>query len=95
MKIDIRKYSDNNLFVVDVKSDRDKLLNIILISFTDDKKNVLLKRAIFDTNCIFVHCKDYNVLDICEEIVNTYGEKSDYEKLELANMIYTSLRYIE
>lgn len=89
MKIDIRKYPDDNLIIVDVKSDRDKLLNVILIGFSDDKKEIMLKRAIFDINCIFVHCKDYNILSICEEIVNTYGEKSDHEKLWLADKIFS------
>ena len=91
MKIDIRRYTDNNLIVVDVKSDRDKLLNIIMIGFSDDKKHILLKRAVFDNDFIFVHCKDYNVLDICEEIVNTYGDKSDIEKLWLANKMFNEI----
>lgn len=94
MKIDIRKYPADNLNVVDVISNRDKLLNIILIGFTDDKKNISLKRAIFDTNCLFVHCKEYKILDICEEIVNAYGDKSDIEKLCLADRIFTSINYI-
>ena len=91
MKIDIRKYTDNNLIILDVKSDRDKLLNIIMIKFTDDKKHILLKEAVFDSSFIFVHCRDYDVLDICEEIVNVYGDKSDIEKLWLANLIYGKL----
>ena len=91
MKTDIRIYPESNLIIVDVKSDRNKLLNIIVLAYTDDKKHILLKKAVFDSSFIFVHCKDYNVLDICEEIVNTYGDKSDQEKLWLCGKIFDIL----
>lgn len=95
MKIDIRKYPEDNLIIVDVKSDRNKLLNMVLIGFSDDKKDISLKRTIFDTNEVFTLYKDYNVLDICEEIVNAYGDKGDLEKLWLAHMIYDEIYYNE
>lgn len=94
MKIEIHKYPNNNLLIIDVLSDKDKLKNIIIIAFSDDKKDILLKKAVFEANSPFVDRIDYNILDICEEIVNAYGDKGDLEKLWLAHMIYKELNYM-
>lgn len=95
MKIDIRKYKESNLVVIDVLSDKDKLLNIIIVAYSDTKKHILLKKAVFEANSPFVDRIDYNILDICEEIVNTYGDKSDIEKLWLAERLFKNINYNE
>ena len=91
MKIDIRNYPNDNLLIVDIFSDKDKLKNILIISYSDDKKDILLKKVVFNDISPFVDRINYNILDICDEIVNSYGDKSDIEKLWLVNKMFNEI----
>ena len=93
MKVTMRKYPNDNLLIVDIFSDKDKLKNILVIAYSDDKKDILLKKVVFNDISPFVDRIDYNILDICEEIVNSYGDKSDLEKLSLAERIFKEINY--
>lgn len=94
MKIDIRKYKESNLVVVDVKSDKDKLLNIIVIFYSDDKREILFKKAYTD-KLLFADKIEYNILKICGIIVEAYGDKGDLEKLWLAEKLFNVINYNE
>lgn len=94
MRINMRKYINDNLLIVDIVSERDNLKNILILSFTDDKKNIFLKKVFKDTY-IFVDGVEYDIFQICKNIVDVYGDKSDIEKLWLAHMIYKELNYID
>lgn len=91
MKINIRKYSNDNLLAIDIFSDKEKLKNILIVAYSDEKKDILLKKVVFDDISPFIDRIDYNILDICDEIVNSYGDKSDLEKLWLANKIFNEI----
>ena len=91
MKIDMRKYPNDNLLIVDIISDKEKLKNILVISYSDNKKDIRLKKVVFNDISPFVDRIDYNILDICEEIVNAYGNEGDFEKLRLAYKIFNEI----
>lgn len=88
MKVNMRNYINDNLLIVEIFSDKEKLKNIFVIAYSDDKRDILLKKVVFNDISHFVDRIDYNILDICEEIVNAYGDGSDFEKLWLANRIF-------
>lgn len=94
MKIDIRKYKADNLVFVDVKSEKDKLLNIIALFYSDDKREILFKKA-FTDNLLFSKVTEYNIIKICEIIVEAYGDKGDLEKLWLAERLFNVINYNE
>ena len=87
----MRNYPNDNLLIVDIFSDKDKLKNILIISYSDDKKDILLKKVVFNDISPFIDKINYNILDICDEIVNTYGDNSDIEKLWLVNKMFKEI----
>lgn len=89
----MRNYPKDNLLIIDIMSEKDKLKNILVIAYSDNKKDILLKKVVFNDISPFVDRIDYNILDICEEIVNAYGDKGDLEKLWLAKMIFNEINY--
>ena len=91
MKVNMRNYPNDNLLIVDIFSDKDKLKNILIISYSDDKKDILLKKVVFNDISPFIDKINYNILDICDEIVNTYGDNSDIEKLWLVNKMFKEI----
>ena len=91
MKVNMRNYPNDNLLIVDIFSDKDKLKNILIISYSDDKKDILLKKVVFNDISPFIDKINYNILDICDEIVNTYGDNSDLEKLWLVNKMFNEI----
>lgn len=93
MKIEIRKYHEDNLLLIDILSDKDKLKNILIVSYSDDKKNIYLKKVVFNDISTFVEKINYDILEICENISNAYGDGSDIEKLSLAHLIYIEMKY--
>lgn len=93
MDVNIRIYDNNNLLVVDIVSDKGELKNILLISYSDNKRDITLKKVLFEDKAPFIENYGYNILDICERIVNIYGDKSDYEKLWLTDKIFDVLNF--
>lgn len=93
MKIEIRKYKESNLIIADILSDKDKLLNILVIAYSDDKKDILLKKVLFEESSPFHNRIDFNIFDICEELVNSYGDKGDIQKLWYAKRFYDAINY--
>ena len=91
MKVNMRNYNNDNLLIVDIFSDKDKLKNILIISYSDDKKDILLKKVVFNDISPFIDKINYNILEICDEIVNSYGDKSDIEKLWLVNKMFNEI----
>ena len=91
MKVNMRNYPNDNLLIVDIFSDKEKLKNILIISYSDDKSDILLKKVVFNDISPFIDKINYNILDICDEIVNTYGDKSDLEKLWLVNKMFNEI----
>lgn len=93
MKIEIRKYKESNLIIADILSDKDKVINILVIHYDDNKKNILLRKVLYEESSPFHNRIDYNIFDICEEIVNAYGDKGDIEKLWYAKRFYEAIYY--
>lgn len=91
MKVNLRKYSKDNLLSIEIIGDAGKLRNIIIVGFCDDKRDILLKKVVFNDISPFIDRINYSILDICEEIVNAYGDRSDLEKLWLASKIFNEI----
>lgn len=48
MKVNMRNYTNDNLLIVDIFSDKEKLKNILIISYSDDKRDIILKKVVFN-----------------------------------------------
>ena len=90
MKVNLRKYTKDNLLNIEILGDTGKLKNIIIVAYSDNKKYILLKKVVF-SDIDFLDRIDCNILDICEKIVQKYGDRSDLEKLWLASKIFKEI----